>query len=351
MNAYRLKLYGLACASALVLAACGGGGGYSGGMFVPVVAAATRRHRPRATGTAAVTGTSFAATNLVSDLPVANNPVRQRQHRPAPGQRLGRGLQPERASSGWRTTGRRPRRSTTATACRNRWSWRFRPAPPATPCRPASSSTATRTSWSRRTASPAPAPSSSPARPARLSGWSPAVDTTNAVTVFDGGSRGHGLHGPGARQPGRVGLPVRGGFSPRDGRHVRRELQQGRHVAGSFVDPALPAGYAPFGIQAIGDLIYVSYARQDAQARNAVAGAGLGVVDVFDTAGQPRQAARPARRCAQCAVGHGDGAGRLRPVQQRIAGRQCRRRQDQRVRPDDRRLDGHALRRPTGTRS
>jgi len=28
----RLKLYGFACASAIVLAACGGGGGYSGGM-------------------------------------------------------------------------------------------------------------------------------------------------------------------------------------------------------------------------------------------------------------------------------------------------------------------------------
>ena len=63
----RLKLYGFACASAIVLAACGGGGGYSGGM-APVVAPP-----PAAGGPApAVMGKGFAATNLVSDLPVAN---------------------------------------------------------------------------------------------------------------------------------------------------------------------------------------------------------------------------------------------------------------------------------------
>ena len=48
--------------------------------------------------------------------------------------------------------------------------------------------------------------------------------------------------------------------------------------AGAFTDPTLPAGYAPFGIQAIGGQIYVTYAKQDAQAEDDVAGAGLGVV-------------------------------------------------------------------------
>ena len=36
MNASPLKLCRLACASALLLAACGGGGGYSGSAFLPV---------------------------------------------------------------------------------------------------------------------------------------------------------------------------------------------------------------------------------------------------------------------------------------------------------------------------
>ena len=56
-------------------------------------------------------------------------------------------------------------------------------------------------------------------------------------------------------------------------------------VSGAFVDPTLPAGYAPFGIQAIGNQIFVSYAKQDAQAQDEVGGIGLGAVDVFDTAG------------------------------------------------------------------
>jgi uncharacterized protein (TIGR03118 family) len=52
-----------------------------------------------------------------------------------------------------------------------------------------------------------------------------------------------------------------------------------------FVDPSLPAGYAPFGIQAIGSRIFVTYAKQDADAEDEVAGQGLGFVDVYDTSG------------------------------------------------------------------
>jgi len=54
---------------------------------------------------------------------------------------------------------------------------------------------------------------------------------------------------------------------------------------GAFVDPALPGGYAPFGIQAAGGRIFVSYAKQDEAAADEVAGQGLGFVDVYDTAG------------------------------------------------------------------
>ncbi|HSD78206.1 MAG TPA: TIGR03118 family protein [Solirubrobacteraceae bacterium] len=54
---------------------------------------------------------------------------------------------------------------------------------------------------------------------------------------------------------------------------------------GAFQDPAIPKGFAPFGIQAITGGIVVTYARQDADAEDDVAGAGNGFVDVFDTAG------------------------------------------------------------------
>ena len=52
-----------------------------------------------------------------------------------------------------------------------------------------------------------------------------------------------------------------------------------------FVDPGLPSGYAPFGIQTIGDRVFVSYAKQDADAADEIAGQGKGFVDAYDTAG------------------------------------------------------------------
>jgi len=54
---------------------------------------------------------------------------------------------------------------------------------------------------------------------------------------------------------------------------------------GAFFDPSLPPGFAPFGIQAVGDRIFVTYAKQDADHEDDVAGQGLGFVDVYDTAG------------------------------------------------------------------
>jgi uncharacterized protein (TIGR03118 family) len=50
---------------------------------------------------------------------------------------------------------------------------------------------------------------------------------------------------------------------------------------GDFVDPGLPSGYAPFGIQAIGDEVFVAYAKQNAEGDEEVAGLGLGFVSVF----------------------------------------------------------------------
>jgi uncharacterized protein (TIGR03118 family) len=54
---------------------------------------------------------------------------------------------------------------------------------------------------------------------------------------------------------------------------------------GAFVDPKLPPRFAPFGIQNIGGTIFVSYAKQDADRADEVAGRGLGFVDMFDTSG------------------------------------------------------------------
>jgi uncharacterized protein (TIGR03118 family) len=56
-------------------------------------------------------------------------------------------------------------------------------------------------------------------------------------------------------------------------------------LAGSFTDPHLPAGFAPHGIHIINNQVYIVYAMQNAAKHNAMSGAGLGQVDIFDTNG------------------------------------------------------------------
>jgi uncharacterized protein (TIGR03118 family) len=56
-------------------------------------------------------------------------------------------------------------------------------------------------------------------------------------------------------------------------------------IDGSFTDPNIPAGFAPFGIQNINGDLFVTYAKQNAVKHDDVAGPGNGFVDVFDTNG------------------------------------------------------------------
>jgi len=117
-----------------------------------------------------------------------------------------------------------------------------------------------------------------------VSAWSPTVDATNAVVVVDRAAEGKSYTG--------LAIASAGG-TPRlyaaDFHNGVVDVYDGNFapvvVAGAFIDAQLPAGYAPFGIQAIGNQIVVAYAKQDAQAADEVAGPGLGAVDVFDAAG------------------------------------------------------------------
>jgi uncharacterized protein (TIGR03118 family) len=57
-------------------------------------------------------------------------------------------------------------------------------------------------------------------------------------------------------------------------------------LPGGFRDPKLPKGYAPFGIQALGGNIFVTYAQQDAAREDEVAAPGHGFVDEFTPDGK-----------------------------------------------------------------
>jgi uncharacterized protein (TIGR03118 family) len=117
-----------------------------------------------------------------------------------------------------------------------------------------------------------------------IAGWSPAVHLTSAVTVHDGAAEHKVYTGLALGANRGVNRLYAVDF------HNRRVdvFDASFHlvtVPGGFVDPALPEGYAPFGIQAVGDRVYVTYAKQDEAGEDEQAGAGLGVLNVFDTEG------------------------------------------------------------------
>ncbi len=59
--------------------------------------------------------------------------------------------------------------------------------------------------------------------------------------------------------------------------------------SGAFVDPNMPTNYAPFNVAVFGGKLYVTYAQQDADKTDDVAGPGNGFVDLYDLEGNLQQ--------------------------------------------------------------
>ena len=104
-----------------------------------------------------------------------------------------------------------------------------------------------------------------------LAGWNPNVDASHAVVAVDNSSTGADYKGLalGTDSSGRT-LLYATNFSSGTV-DVFDQAFQAVHLTGSFIDPTLPAGYAPFGIQNIDGNLYITYARQDAAKYDTVA--------------------------------------------------------------------------------
>ena len=116
-------------------------------------------------------------------------------------------------------------------------------------------------------------------------GWNPAVDPTRAIVAEDSSDEGAIYKGLAiATTPGGDFIYVT------DFHNARVEAYDENfdevELPGGFVDSTLPPRYAPFGIQAIGGHIFVTYAKQDADAEDDLHGPGLGFVDEYDLNGQ-----------------------------------------------------------------
>jgi uncharacterized protein (TIGR03118 family) len=118
-----------------------------------------------------------------------------------------------------------------------------------------------------------------------IAGYNPAVSSTQAVLAVNNNASGAVYKGLaiGTDPDGRTLLYVANFNSGQI--DVFDSKFQPTTVGGNFTDPNLPTGYAPFNIANIDGQLYVSYAVQDAAKHDDVAGAGLGIIDVFSTNG------------------------------------------------------------------
>jgi uncharacterized protein (TIGR03118 family) len=120
----------------------------------------------------------------------------------------------------------------------------------------------------------------------KIFGWNPGIAPNDAVDA-------HVANNEGAIYKGLATASTAGGnFLYATDFHNGRvdvfngSLQSAGLPASAFTDPDLPAGYAPFGIQNVGNgTIVVTFAKQDSDAEDEIAGQGKGFVDAFDTSG------------------------------------------------------------------
>jgi uncharacterized protein (TIGR03118 family) len=123
----------------------------------------------------------------------------------------------------------------------------------------------------------------------QITGWAPNVNTAMTFVAVDNSAQG----GPGRAIYKGIALGGNGTthlLYATDFHNARVDVFDGTFKpaslpAGAFADPAIPKGFAPFGIQAINGDIVVTYAKQDGDAVDDVHGRGLGFVDVFDPNG------------------------------------------------------------------
>ena len=113
-----------------------------------------------------------------------------------------------------------------------------------------------------------------------IAGFNSTVDPANAVTVVDNSATGAVYTGLATGTVNGAPVIYAANFHNRK-IDVFDSSFSPVTLTSAFSDPRIPRRFAPFGVANINGQIFVSYARQDAQARSDVPGAGRGFVDVF----------------------------------------------------------------------
>src|SRR5438552_5536570 len=120
-----------------------------------------------------------------------------------------------------------------------------------------------------------------------ITGWNSTVDSTHAKIIVDNSKAGAVYKGCTIANTASGPMLFAANFNSGAIDVWDANLNAIKN-AGAFGTSAVPSGFAPFNVEAINGLLYVSYAKQDAAKQRDVFGAGNGYVAVFDTLGNLR---------------------------------------------------------------
>jgi uncharacterized protein (TIGR03118 family) len=118
-----------------------------------------------------------------------------------------------------------------------------------------------------------------------ISGWAPSISSTNTYLGVDNSGGGDLVHAvyKGLAIANDAGTETLYAANFRGGMVEMYNSSFG--LIGSFTDPGVMAGYAPFNVQTLGGKLYVTFGLQDATKHDEQDGAGWGYVDVFNLDG------------------------------------------------------------------
>ena len=124
-----------------------------------------------------------------------------------------------------------------------------------------------------------------------ISGWNPGAGSQSLIAVNESQNPADGSEalGLGAVYKGLAIADTDQGpmLYAANFRHGTVDMfDQNFNAVGSFTDPNLPAGFAPFNVQVLDNKLFVTFAKQDDAKHDDVAGSGNGFVDEFNLSGQ-----------------------------------------------------------------
>jgi uncharacterized protein (TIGR03118 family) len=115
-------------------------------------------------------------------------------------------------------------------------------------------------------------------------GWSPTVDHANGIIAVDRSTVRDPAGDVGAVYKGLALVTTPAGtflYASNFRFGTVEVFDSGFNLVKTFTDPSIPVGFAPFGIHNIGGNLFVTFAKQNAEKHDDVAGPGNGFVDRF----------------------------------------------------------------------